>query len=165
VIILRWLNTRCTGEYPYTLSGCALGHHYKVVQWFSLVCSIPAEVSLEVSVQITKGPLLRHVVLGRVHSLTHSFPTRRIPRESTQSAPPIDTPNYVLPHTTPGRTHIGSWLYCFHGWSLHEPVLRFGYDVYHRLPESTGQAPNCRNPPNAVPNPSPQIPIFHNNRE
>jgi hypothetical protein len=28
----------------------------------------------------------------------------------------------------PGHTHIGSWLHCFHGWSLHEPVLRFGYD-------------------------------------
>jgi hypothetical protein len=26
----------------------------------------------------------------------------------------------------------------FYGWSLHEPVLRFGYDVYHRLLESTG---------------------------
>jgi hypothetical protein len=32
-------------------------------------------------------------------------------------------------------------LYYFHGWSLHEPVLRFGYDVYHRLPESTEQSP------------------------
>jgi hypothetical protein len=32
-------------------------------------------------------------------------------------------------------------LYYFLGWSLHEPVLRFGYDVYHRLPESTGQSP------------------------
>jgi hypothetical protein len=28
----------------------------------------------------------------------------------------------------PGGTHIGSWLYYFHGWSLHEPVLRFGHD-------------------------------------
>jgi hypothetical protein len=145
--------------------GCALGHHYKVVQWFSLVCSIPTEVSPDVSVQITKGPLLRHVVLRRVHSLTHTFPTRQIPRESTQSALPIDMPNLVLPHTTLGRTHIGSWLYYFHGWSLHEPVLRFGYDVYHRFSEFTGQAPNCQNPPNAVPNPSPQIPILHTNKE
>jgi hypothetical protein len=39
------------------------------------------------------GPLLRRVDLRRVHSLTHSFPTRRILRESTQSAPPIGTPN------------------------------------------------------------------------
>jgi hypothetical protein len=85
--------THYTGEYPYTLLGCALGHHYKVVQWFSLVCSIPVEVSKDVSVQITKGPLLRYVVLRRVHSLTHSFPSRRIPRESTQSAPPKDTQN------------------------------------------------------------------------
>jgi hypothetical protein len=73
--------------------GCVLGHHYKVVQWFSLACSIPAEVSPEVLVQITNGPLLRHVVLRRVHYITHSFPTRRIPRESTQSAQPIVTPN------------------------------------------------------------------------
>jgi hypothetical protein len=59
----------------------------------SLVCSVPAEVSPEVSVQISKGPLLRHVVLRRVHSITHSFPIRRIPRESTQSAPLIGTTN------------------------------------------------------------------------
>jgi hypothetical protein len=125
----------------YTSSSVWPRDHYKVVQWFSLVYSVPVEVSLDVSVQITKGPLLRCVVLRRVHSLTHSFPTRRIPRESAQSAPPIDTPNQVLPHTTPGRTHIGSWLYYFHGLSLHEPVLRFGYDVYHRLLESIGQCP------------------------
>jgi hypothetical protein len=95
-------------EYPYTLLGCVLGHHYKVVQWFSLVCSVPAEVSPEVSVQITKVPLLHRVVLRRVHSLTHSLTTRWIPSESTQSAPPIGTPNLVLPYTTPSRTHIGS---------------------------------------------------------
>jgi hypothetical protein len=103
--------------------------------------SVPAEVSLDVSVQITKGPLLRHVVLRRVRSLTHSFPTRQIPRESTQSTPLIGTPNKILPDTTPGRTHIGSWLYFFHGWSLHEPVLRFGYDNYHMLLESTRHSP------------------------
>jgi hypothetical protein len=112
-----------------------------------------------------QGPLLRRVVLKGVHSLTHSFPSRWITRESTQSALPIGTPNKVLPHTTPGRTHIGSYLYYFHGWLLHEPVLRFGYDVYHRLPESTEQALNCQNPPNVVPNPSPQIPILHTKRE
>jgi hypothetical protein len=59
----------------------------------SLACSVPAEVSPEVSVQISKGPLLRRVVLRRVHSITHSFPIRRIPRESTQSAPLIGTTN------------------------------------------------------------------------
>jgi hypothetical protein len=132
-----------------SLQGCSM---------FSLVCRVPAKVSPEVSVQITKGLLLCHVVLRRVHSLLHSFSTRRIPRESTQSAPPIDTPNKVLPHTTPGRTHMGSWLYCFHGWSLHEPVLRFGYDVYHRLPESTGQSPELsdsteRSSKHVTPNP------------
>jgi hypothetical protein len=53
----------------------------------------------------------------------------------------------------------------FHGWSLHEPFHRFGYDVYHRPLESTGQAPNCRNLLKAVPNPSPQIQILHINRK
>jgi hypothetical protein len=81
---------------------------------------------------------LHHVLLWRVHSFTHSFPTRWIPREATQSAPPIGMPNYALPHTTPGRTHLGSWLYYLHWWSLHEPVHRFGYDNYHRPSESTG---------------------------
>jgi hypothetical protein len=37
--------------------------------------SVPDDVSPEVSVQITRGPLLCHVVLRRVHSFTHSFPT------------------------------------------------------------------------------------------
>jgi hypothetical protein len=32
-------------------------------------------------------------------------------------------------------------LYCFYGWSLHEPVLTFGYDNYHKLSQSTGQSP------------------------
>jgi hypothetical protein len=58
-------------EYLYTLSGYALGYHYKAFQWFNLVCSAPAEVSPEVSVQTIKGPLLRRVFLRRVHSFTH----------------------------------------------------------------------------------------------
>jgi hypothetical protein len=49
-------DTHFTDEHPYTLSRYALGHHYKVVQWFPLSCSVPAEVSPEVSVQITKAP-------------------------------------------------------------------------------------------------------------
>jgi hypothetical protein len=80
-------------EYLYTLLGCALGHHYKDFQWLPLVCRIPIEFAPEVLVQITKGPLLHHVVLRRVHSFTHSFPSRRIRRESTLPAPPIGTPN------------------------------------------------------------------------
>jgi hypothetical protein len=65
--------SHCMGEYPYTLPGCVLGHHYKVVQWFSIVCSIrrvPTEVSPEVSVQITKGPLIPNQTdPKRVHSI------------------------------------------------------------------------------------------------
>jgi hypothetical protein len=56
------------------------GHHYKVVQCFSLVCSIPVEVSLEVSVQITRGPLLCRVVPRRVHSLTPLIPNQKDPK-------------------------------------------------------------------------------------
>jgi hypothetical protein len=45
-------------EYLYTHSGCALGHHYKAFQYLNVVCSAPAEVSPEVSVQNHKGPPL-----------------------------------------------------------------------------------------------------------
>jgi hypothetical protein len=77
-------------EYIYTILGCVLGHHYKAFQWPNLVCSVPAEVSPEVSVQITKAPpltlygsqeslLLYPLILNqtnpsRVHS-THSTDT------------------------------------------------------------------------------------------
>jgi hypothetical protein len=37
-------------EYLYTLTGCVLGHYYKAFQWLHLVCSVPVEVSPEVSV-------------------------------------------------------------------------------------------------------------------
>jgi hypothetical protein len=80
-------------EYLYTLLGCALEHHYEAFQWLNLVCSVPTEVSPEVSVQITKGPLLRRVVFRRVHSFTHLFLASQIHRESTIPAPPIGTPN------------------------------------------------------------------------
>jgi hypothetical protein len=56
----------------------------------------------------------------------------------------------------PGCTHVGSRLHYYHGWSLHEPVLKFGYDDYPRLLESTGQAPNYQNPPNTVPTSHPK---------
>jgi hypothetical protein len=131
--LCRWVPLHTSRVCPRTpLQGCSMVFPSLLrTRW-----GFTGSVSLD-----HQGPLLPHVVPKRVHSLTHSYPTRRIPRESTQSAPLIDTPNLVLPHTTPGRTHIGSWLYCCHGWSLHEPVLRFGYDDYHRLPESIGQSP------------------------
>jgi hypothetical protein len=37
-------------EYLYTLLRCTVGHHYKALQWLPLVCIVPTEVSLEVSV-------------------------------------------------------------------------------------------------------------------
>jgi hypothetical protein len=78
--------------YVYTSYGAWPRDHYNAFQWFPLDCSVPAEVSSEVSVRITKGPHLHRVVLRRVQSLTHSFPIKWIPRESTQSTPPIGTP-------------------------------------------------------------------------
>jgi hypothetical protein len=66
------------------------------LQDFSMASSnltIPDEVSPEVSVQITKDPLLRRVVLRRVYSFTHSFPTRRIRREFTLPIPLIGMSN------------------------------------------------------------------------
>jgi hypothetical protein len=45
MIIPRRLNTRCTGEHPYTLPRCVLQNHYNVVQWFHLACNVPTEVS------------------------------------------------------------------------------------------------------------------------
>jgi hypothetical protein len=53
----------------------------------------------------------------------------------------------------------------FHGWSLHEPVLRFGYDEYHRLPESTGHSPELSKSTERSSKPVTQIPILHTNRE
>jgi hypothetical protein len=99
-------------KYLYTLPRCTLRYHYKAYQWLNLVCSEPAEVSPEVSVQTIKAPLLRCVVLRRVHSTRSTDWYAKL----------------ALPHTMAGRTHVGSWLHYFLGWSLREPVLIFGYD-------------------------------------
>jgi hypothetical protein len=58
-----------------------------------------------------------------------------------------------------------SWLYYFHGWSLYELVHIFGYDVYHRLPESNGHSSELSESTERSSNPSPQIPILHSNKE
>jgi hypothetical protein len=45
----------------------------------------------------------------------------------------------------PCHTHIGSWLYCFYGWLIHEPVLRFGYDDKPQISSiASDKALNCR---------------------
>jgi hypothetical protein len=66
-------------------------------------------------------PPLRRIVLTRVHSFTHSFSTRRIPRASTQSAPPIGTPwlasttYYVRPY--PYRLMVVLFLWVVATWT------------------------------------------------
>jgi hypothetical protein len=59
VIILGYLNTRCTDEHPYTLRRCVPGNHYKIVQWFHLACNVPTEVSPPVwASHPSRSPLL-----------------------------------------------------------------------------------------------------------
>jgi hypothetical protein len=119
--------TRDLMEDLYTLPGYALGHHYKAFQWLHLVSSIPAEVLQEVSVQISKSPLMRCVIFRRFHSFTHSFPTRSIHRvHSTRSthwyAKLTSTIYYVRSYPCRLMVALFSW------WSLHEPILRFRHD-------------------------------------
>jgi hypothetical protein len=97
-------------------------------QWLHLVYSVATEVSSEVSVQITKGAPLTPCGSQESPLLYTLVPTRWIRKKSTLPAPPIGTPNYPLPYIMSSRTHVGSWLHYFYGWSLYEPVLRFGYD-------------------------------------
>jgi hypothetical protein len=141
MIILGSLASVDLMEYIYTLPRCALGYHYKAFQWLILFVAHPLRFHWRCQSRTTKGPLLHHVIFKRVHSFAHSFPSRWIHRESTLPAPPGGTPNKALPHTMPGRTHIGSWLHYFHGWPLHKQVHRFGHDDYHRIPESIRQSP------------------------
>jgi hypothetical protein len=129
---------------------------------------IPNEVSWEVSVvQLpTKGPLLCHVVLSRVHSLTHTFPTKQIRGESTLPAPLIDTPRlasityYIKPYPYRLMVVLFSWVVT--SWT--GPYIWVWW-----------LTTNFRNPPdivlnyhhllNTVSNRSPQIPIFLTTRE
>jgi hypothetical protein len=136
---------------------CALGHHYKVVQWSPLVCSVPAEVAPEVSVQITKGPSCA------VWFSRESTPLPTHSQSGGSQKSPLNVHHRLVRQTR--FYHIGSWLYCFHGWSLHEPVLRFGYDDYHRLPESTRHSPELLESTERSSKPITQIPILHTNRE
>jgi hypothetical protein len=61
-------------EYPYTHPRCALGNHYKVVQWFHLTCNVPTEVSLPLRASHPpRSPLL--CLMGSIrHSCNHAIP-------------------------------------------------------------------------------------------
>jgi hypothetical protein len=90
----EWPDTRCTDEHPYTLSECAPGHHYKVVQWYPLACSLPTKVSLKVLAPIKppRAPLLRLMVLATTNP---HIPNQTDPKSVAQSAPPVGTPRLV----------------------------------------------------------------------
>jgi hypothetical protein len=130
----------------YTISfGVWPRDHYKAFQWFPLACSVPTEVSPEVLVQITKGPLLCCVVFRRVQSFIHAFPTRRIPRL-------VSTTYYAksYPYKAHGCT-------IFMGARAMNQSLDLGMIIITGFQSPPNIALNCQNPPNTVPNPSPQI--------
>jgi hypothetical protein len=120
--------------------------HYKAFQWLPLSCNIPTEVLPEV-LAMTKPPSVPSCVLW---VLSTTKPTDLQPVGLSSNT--IHTTSWYIKtslyhilsswlyyfmggHTEPGHTHISSWLYYFHGWSFHEPVLRFGYD---NKPEAAG---------------------------
>jgi hypothetical protein len=123
-------------EYLYTLPACALGHHYKTFQWFALVCSVPTEVSWEVSVQITKGPSCAMWLSGESTPL----PTRSQPDRS------IGSPLYPL-HRLVRQTSLYHILCQAHGCTAfmgghsRNRSLDLGMMTNHMLLESTKNSP------------------------
>jgi hypothetical protein len=117
--------------------GVCYKNHYKAVQWSHPACNIPTEVSPPVwASHPPRSPLL--CLMGSSHhSCTHTIPRfshrsfTEQPSGSAITAFPhswLVCQDLTLPHTVPSHTHIGSWLHCFHVWSLHELDLRFGCD-------------------------------------
>jgi hypothetical protein len=87
-------------EYLYTLLGCEVGHHYMAFQWLNLVCSVPAEVSMEVQSRSPRAP--SYVVWFSGESTT--LPTRSQPDGS------IEGPVYPL-HRLVRQTSLYHILY------------------------------------------------------
>jgi hypothetical protein len=90
----------------------------------------------------------------------HSGPRRLAARVATGRARPGDH-SPELGRWRGGGAHAV-------GLRCHTPVLKstdlgMVSTTGFRIPPD--RAPNCQNPPNAIPNPSPQIPILHTNRE
>jgi hypothetical protein len=174
VIILERPNTHCTDEHPYTLLRCVLGNHYEIVQWLYLDCNVPTEVSPPVLASHPPRIPLLCLMGSSCHSCTQTTPRFNLrsfteyPSGSAIAASPhhrLVRQDWTLPHTMPSRTHIGSWLYYFHGRSLHEPVLRFRYD---NQPQASSITPDKSPEPSVshrhVPNPVATNPILHTSR-
>jgi hypothetical protein len=136
-----------------------------VVQWFSLVCSVPTKVSPKVLVQITKGPSCTVSVSGESTPL----PTHSQPDGSQES--PLNLHHRLLRQTR--FYHIlhqavPIWVHgctVFMGGRSTNRSLDLGMMTTTGFQSPPDKAPNCQNPPNVVPNPSHQIPILHTNRE
>jgi hypothetical protein len=135
VVMTVWLSAEVVHIPHESWSSLLAG--YSLYRWASLQTSrVCARTSLQGYSMVS--PSLQHNHWGftggvsTYHQgpLLHSgestpLPTRSQPGGSQESPlnphhrlerPPMKT----LPHTTSRRTYIGSWLYHFHGWSLHE---------------------------------------------
>jgi hypothetical protein len=137
----------------------------RFVQLFSLFCSVPAEVSPEVSVQITKAPSC--VVWFSRESTP--IPTHSQLDGSQES--PLNLHRRLIHQTRfyhIVHQAVPKWV---HGCTVVMGARSMNRSLYLGMMSTIGfrnppdKAPNCRNPPNAVPNPSPQILILHTNRE
>jgi hypothetical protein len=124
-------------KHIHTSYGVRPGDHYKTFQWFHLACNVPTEVSPPVwALHPPKSPLL--CLMG---SAVATLPTPshgsaiivspNIPAVCHHSFPtqPVGTPRLAsTTYYSRSYPYMLSWLYYFHGWSLHESVLRFGCD-------------------------------------
>jgi hypothetical protein len=151
-----------------------LENHYKFVQWFYLAYNVTTEVSPSMWVSHSlRSPILCHMGSSH-HRCTHTTPRfnhrsfTEHPSGSVIAASPYNRlvrKDYTLSHTMSGHTHIGSWLYCIHMWSLNESVLKFRYD---NKPQAFSIAPDKSLEPLAshrqVSNPITSNPILHTSR-
>jgi hypothetical protein len=98
-------------------------------------------------------PHLPTVRPSQLHHTSQWFYRRSFPAHPGGMPRLASTTYYTRPY--PYRL---SWVYYFHAWSLHEPVLRFGYDnKLHASSITPDKVLNCRHNTETVPILSPQI--------
>jgi hypothetical protein len=111
--------------------------HYITFQWFRLACNELTEISPSVwASHPSRRPLLCLMGWAIVASstLSHGSAIAASPNisavcHSSFLAQPVGTPRLAsTTYYARSYPYKLSWLYCFHGWSFHKPVLRFGYD-------------------------------------
>jgi hypothetical protein len=116
----------------HTSFGFRLGDHFKAFQWLPLACNIPTKVTPEL-LATTKPPGPPPVPYG-CWLQPNPYINIQMAWAPTQSTPLVGMPRLV-PTTYWARPYPYMLMVVLHGWPLHEPVLRFGYD---NKPEATG---------------------------